>query len=468
MATTRSKKFDDKQDILIIGAGIAGLAAAVEAARAGVKVTVVDKLGPMHEIPRGQVSQTGGECNDTTRAGGGGLNRFVSQGPVEELLQRHAELGWGRVSLDLLRTYFERVDKDCRWLRDDLKMPFEGRRVKGGGSGICPFFYKVCEQMGVGLFFRTKALKLLTKDSKITGVRVTNSQGEADFKARAVILATGGFQGNHEMMIKYVGPEITYLPLLTGSPQNTGDGHRMAQELGAQLTNLTVCHIRTTDKFLGTGPSRHMLNLYPLGIYVNRNGQRFVDEGVADSDTIANAIVYQPGSEAALIFDEKARAKYYQEFDSYPRVREVVQAAQTLEELARKINVSPDRLKEVIGEFNSQVKDGKALHLTVPKTASAVAIDKPPYYAFHPVWPGLNHPLGGLKINTEAGVLNLENQPIAGLYAAGSIVNWSFGKPYDIGGVRSFKGSYHAGGTCGLAVALTFGRIAGQHAARTI
>jgi len=267
------------------------------------------------------------------------------------------------------------------------------------------------------------------------------------------------------MMLKYVGPDITYLPLMTGSADNTGDGHMMAAELGAQLINLSVCHIRTTDRLLGTGPSRHLANLYHLGIYLNRYCQRFIDEGIADSDTIANAIVYQPGNEAALIFDDKARAKYPEEFDTYPHKEETIQVAESLDDLAVKIKVSPDALKKTIAEFNAHARDGKALDLSVPKTVNAVTIDTPPYYGFYPVWPGLNHPLGGLKMNTRTQVLNLENEPIAGLYAAGSIVNWAFGKPYDIAGVKTFKGSYHAGSSSGLATALVFGRMAGKYAA---
>ncbi len=266
-------------------------------------------------------------------------------------------------------------------------------------------------------------------------------------------------------MLKYVGPEITYLQLITGSQYNTGDGLIMAQDVGAQLINLTVCHIRTTDRFFGEGPSRFMTNIYPMGIYVNQNCQRFVDEGTADSDTIANAIVYQPESKAALIFDEKACAKYPKEYETYPHRDEVIKIAQSIEELAHKIELPPEGLRKTIDEFNAAVKDGKAPGLPIPKTQKAFTIDTPPYYGFYPVLPGLNHPLGGLKINTRAQVLDMENEPIPGLYAAGSIVNWAFGKPYEVGTVKTFKGSYHAGASAGLAIALVFGRIAGENAA---
>lgn len=462
---------DGRQDVLILGAGLAGLTAAVEAASNGGKVTVLDKAGPMTGKKLDKLFSPGGKANDTYRAGGGGLNRFSLEGPIDEQLARHMERGEGRVDRELLRAYLERVDKDCLWLRDDLHMPYhkQGRNegwVTGQGPAICPFFYNICEQRGVRLVFETKALKLLTDGPKVIGARARNKDGEFDFKARSVILATGSFTGNQEMMLKYVGPDITYLPLITGSTCNTGDGLIMAVELGAQLINLTVCHIRTTDKLLGYGPSRGLSNIYPFGIYLNRNCQRFLDEGIADSDTIANALVYQPGNEAALIFDDKARAMFPKEFDAYPHKSEVIQVADTLDELAIKIKVSPAAFLKTIAVFNARVKDGQALDLPIPKTAHALPIDRAPFYAFYPVWPGLNHPLGGLKINTKTQVLNLENEPIPGLYAAGSIVNWAFGKPYEIAGVKTYKGSYHAGTSSGLATALVFGRMAGKYAAQ--
>lgn len=190
-----------------------------------------------------------------------------------------------------------------------------------------------------------------------------------------------------------------------------------------------------------------------------------MDEGAADSDTIANATACQPGHAAALIFDDKARKEYPEEYETYPSREETIKAAQTIEELAEKIEVSPDSLKNLVEEFNAAVSEGKAAGLTIPKTDAAFKIDTPPFYGFYPVIPGLNHSLGGLKINTNAQVLDGENKPITGLYAAGSIINWSFGRTYNVGKVRSYMGSYHAANSSGLAFALVFGRIAGRSAA---
>lgn len=455
------------QDILIVGAGMAGLVAALEATANGAQVTVIDKLSRSAVCGDPASTSPYESGNETAMSAGGGLARFSDGEPVKDLLEQHLERGRHRIDPNLIETYLERVAGDCRWLRDEVDLPFDHQFVSGGGPGLWSFLYGVAKKRGVNIFFETKALKILTTDrGETTGVKARTRQKAMDLRAGALILGTGGFEGNQEMLLKYAGPEITYGTVLTGCPTNTGDGHLMALEVGAQLVHLSVCHVRTTDRFSGVGPSRHLKNLYHMGIFVNKDGRRFVDEGVADSDTIANAIALQPGHRAALIFDEKARKRYGEEYETYPRREETIKVAESVEALAEGIDISPDGLKNLIDTFNRAVGEGKAGMLSVPKTDGAVKIDTPPFYGFAPVLPGLNHPLGGLKINGRAQALDLENQPINGLYAAGSAVNWSFGAPFSAGEVRSYEGSYHAGNSSGLAFALVFGRVAGKNAAK--
>ena len=126
---------------------------------------------------------------------------------------------------------------------------------------------------------------------------------------------------------------------------------------------------------------------------------------------------------------------------------------------------SPEKLKDLVQRFNNAVDNGDILQWPVPKTKHAYKLDDPPFYGFCPVLPGLNHPLGGLKTGPDAQVIDRDGDPIPSLYAAGSIQNWCFGKPYEIAGVKSYMGSYHAGASSGLATALVFGRISGREAA---
>ncbi|MBM2831450.1 MAG: succinate dehydrogenase/fumarate reductase flavoprotein subunit [Dehalococcoidia bacterium] len=456
---------EKKFDVVVVGAGMAGLAAAIEAAAGGVRVALLDKLappgGPGASVPPEGIG------NETSRAGGGGLARTSLEASVEELLGRHVAKGWGRIDPTLIRVYLENLIEDSKWLRESVGLPYAGGRAKGKGAGVFFFLHGVAVQRGVEVILGAKVLRLLTDEvGRVTGVRAKAGDRVIDFKAGAVVLATGGFEGNQEMVLKYAGPVMTYGTVVTGCPTNTGDGHRMASEIGAQLINLSVCHARPTDTVSGQDPTRPMENIYPMGIFINRDCQRFVDEGTADSDTIGNAIAHQPGSESALIFDEKARAKHPEEYEKYPAREKVIHKAATIEELALKIKMSPEKLKKFIVEFNAAVKEGKALGLPLPKTEQAYRIDTAPFYAIHPLITGLDHPLGGLKINTRAQVLDRESNPIPGLYAAGSLVNWAFGRPYTVAGVTSYTGTYHAGESGGLPMALVFGRIAGRGAAQ--
>ena len=472
-----------KVDLVIVGAGLAGLVAGIETRARGASAVVLDKLPPPEQWDA--VTQLpGGTGNDTFRAGGGGLARFSAKilaehlehgledllaghDPAEILARRHKKLGWDAVDTDLLKTYFAHIFEDCCWLKDELGLPYAGRSVKGRGIGLFRFLYQAAKSRGVEMMFNTRAERLLINDAgKVYGVHAARDEESLDIEGNAVVLATGGFQGDREMLSKYVDPNIAQRIQTVGSPDNTGDGHLMARALGAQFRHLGTCHVRTTDIFFGQGPSRHMLNIYRMGVYFNERFERFVDEGAADSDTIANAIARQPGNQAGLVFDEKAKVKFPREYESYPRRDQVIKVAGSIEELATKMQVSPEGLTRVIEAFNASVKDGKASGPNVAKTSSAFKIDTPPFYGFYPVRPALNHTLGGLVINANCQVLNAEGNPIPGLYAAGTVTNWAYGETYDVNGVTSYQGSYHAGATSGAGIALVFGRLAGKHAVK--
>lgn len=450
------------QDVIVVGAGLAGLVSGVEAAGRGARVTILDKLGTMTGV---QLAGAGMPANDTTRSGGGGLSHWSYRLPVEELLKAHLERGWQRVAPDLLRAYLEEVVEDCLWLRDELGMPFDGNRVRGRGLAICPFLYKVAEARAVTILFSTSALKLQINGARVAGVKARGPAGDVDLQARVVVLATGGFEGNREMMLKYLGPSMAEDTHLLGSPTNTGDGHLMAAELGAQMSNPDACHMGMTDIFQGKGPAHALANISRMGIFLNREGKRFVDESAVDVDTLCNAISHQPGRRAALVFDDKAMAESLREYEAYPNKDLVIFKAQRLEGLASSLEMPPDLLSKAVTEFNGALRDGWTIGTPIPRSSKAFPIDTPPYYAFYPVLPAISHPLGGLKINARAQVLDRDGQPVPGLYAAGALVNWAYGKAYDVGTVTTFKGSYSAGMSGGLTAALVFGRLAGRAAA---
>ena len=475
-------------DIAIIGAGLAGLVAAIEARAHGAETLVIDKL-PGPELWNAVTQVPGAIGNDTWRSGGGGLARFaadvlvehlvgghdelaVGRNPVDVLIERHMERSWGEVDPALLRTYCKRIFDDCCWLRDDVGLPYDGpgRTVKGLGIGLFTWLYKIAIERGARMLFSTCAESLVTDGAgAVIGLRASNDDGIIDIEAGGIILATGGFQGNHEMLMRHAGRLLAQDVVVVGSPDNTGDGHRMALETGAALRHLDVCHIRTTDIYFGQGPSRYLLHIYPMGIYFNRNFERFIDEGVADSDTIANAIALQPGSSATLIFDDKARQRYPEEYASYPRVEQVICSASSIVELAEKMGIASEGLCRLVEAFNASVRNGCASGPNIKKTRFAVPLDTPPYYGFHPVRPAINHTLGGVVVDGETcQIVDTKGRPIPGLYAAGTVMNWAYGRSYQVNGVTSFKGSYHAGATSGAGLALVSGRLAAQKASEKL
>ncbi len=387
---------------------------------------------------------------------------------MDILTERHVECGWGEVDAALLRTYCTRVFDDCCWLRDEVGLPYDamGRTVEGLAIGLLKWLHKTTAERGVWMMFLSPTQSLLIDSSgAVTGLRASRDGESFLIEAGGVILATGGFQGNRHMLMEHAGQRLGQDVVMVGSPDNTGNGHLMALEAGAAMRHLKTCHIRTTDVFFGNGPSRYLMHIYPMGIYFNRNFERFIDEGVADSDTIANAIALQPGSSAGLIFDDKARGLHPEEYANYPRREQVICTAGSIAELAGKMGLSPDGLCRLVETFNANVRNGRASGPNLEKTRSAVPLDQPPYHGFHPVRPAINHTLGGVVVDGEScQAMDGNGQPIKGLYAAGTVMNWACGRSFEVNGVTSFKGSYHAGATSGAGIALMSGRLAAQKA----
>ena len=282
-----------------------------------------------------------------------------------------------------------------------------------------------------------------------------------------MVLACGGFEANAHWRTRYLGPGWD-LAKVRGTRFNTGDGIRMALEIGAQSCgNWSGCHAvgwdRNAPEFgdlaVGDGFQKHS---YPFGIMVNARGLRFVDEG-ADFRNYTYAkygrvILEQPGQFAWQIFDQKVVHLLRDEY----RIRRVTKAqADTLEELAGKLeDVDAERFLATVKEynaavdqavpFNPNVKDGRAAKgLAVPKSNWANTIERPPFLAFA-VTCGITFTFGGLRITTGGQVVDTEGQPIPGLYAAGELVGDLFYFNYP-------------GGT-GLMSGAVFGKIAGTSA----
>src|SRR5256714_13513647 len=339
-------------------------------------------------------------------------------------------------------------DRGVRWIpmfgrqayKVDGRFRFWGGLVLeavGGGPGLIDMEYQAAAKAGIDVRFETKATRLLTNDrGAVPGAAVRPPAGTETIEARAVVLACGGFEANPEMRTRYLGPNWD-LARVRGTPFNTGDGIRMALDIGAQpWGHWSGCHSVQWDynapwhgdRKVGDNFQKHS---YPLGIIVNIRGQRFVDEGADFRNytyvKYGRAVIEQPRRAAFQVFDQKVVDLLREEY----RIREVTKAEDaTLEGLARQLEIDVEGFVRTVrafnaavqsGTFNPAVKDGKGTHGIMPPKANwAQPLDTPPYVGYA-VTTGITFTFGGLHITTEGRVLNGEGRPVGGLYAAGEL-----------------------------------------------
>ena len=297
---------------------------------------------------------------------------------------------------------------------------------------------KAAEDKGVQFVMETAATELVVTDGKVTGVKA----GDTTYTGKAVILATGGFAANTEMVLKYKPDYKGFV--CTNAPGMTGDGIVMATAIGADTVDMEQIQIHPTV-------SQETSALITEGlrgdgaILVNSEGKRFFDE-VGTRDAVSAAEVAQPGGFAWLIVDNKM-VEASSVIAGYIKQGLTVEGAD-VEALAAAMGVDGAALVETMDKWNACVEAGKDEEFG--RTSFANKLDEGPYYAIK-VAPGVHHTMGGLKINTNTEVLDASGNPIPGLFAAGEVT----------GGVH---GANRLGGNA-VADIIVFGRIAGQQAA---
>lgn len=487
----------EKFDVIVVGAGNAALCAAISAAESGAKVLVLEKAS---------VEERGG--NSLFTAGG---FRFVHSGiedvrkdvlvdlsdaevaqivlpPLSEELY-HTDLDRvteGQTDPMLADTLIGRSRETMVWMRSHgvRFIPMFGRQsykvdgkhhfyggvnieAVGGGWGLVDSLIKRVEKMGVEIRYAT-GLRSLLQDQKgaVTGVRVKGPDGYADIEAKAVVLACGGFEANPKMRVAYLGPGWESCRV-RGTRHNTGDGIQAALDIGAQAYGgWSSAHAVQWDISAPPFGDRVVLDnfqkhSYPIGIIVNMDGQRFVDEG-ADfrNHTYAKygrEVMKQPKRAAVQVFDAKTIDMVRDEY----RIKQVTKfTSDTIEGLAEGLGVNKENFVRTVQDFNAACQPGhynpavldgvKTAGIQPPKSNWALPLDKGPYTGFV-VTCGITFTFGGLRINEEGAVQDTTENTIPGLYAAGELV----------GGI--FWGNYLGG--AGLMSGAVFGRQAGIHAA---
>ena len=437
-------------DIVVIGAGGAGMSAAIEATQKGATNVVILEKMPI----------TGG---NTVRATGG-LNASETQYQKRDGIEDSNDLFYedtmkGGKNLndpELVRTLVENSAAAVDWVNEiggDLSVvaQFGGASVKrihrpSDTSAVGPMLVKTLnaklDELGIPVLLETKATKIIAdKDGKITGVEAEDENGEFVINTKAVILATGGFGANPDMVVKYA-PQLAGF-ITTNHSGATGDGIEMALEVGAGLTDIEQIQTHPTV-------NPNTATMYTEGvrgngaILVNDEGNRFVNE-LETRDVVSAAILAQPNEESWLVFDTAVRESL-SAIEKYINEGIIVEA-NTIEELAEKTGINKENLVATINKYASMQEAGEDSEFG--RKSMEVPLTKAPYFAGL-AKPAIHHTMGGVKINTETQVLKEDGSVIPGLYAAGEVV----------GGVH---GANRLGGNA-VADIVVFGRISGDNA----
>ena len=446
----------EKHDVVVIGAGTAGMVAALQAKLDGADVVALEKTPE---------ASSGGD----SRMSGGIF--FVPAKDTPEARQSFIEdnnrVTQGRGNADLFRVIAEHAWSDIDWLKHQgcEFIDYEHAALGSGGTMTLapapwqgmPRFLATMQQrfaaLGGKMVYEAKAKQLILDGrGHVTGVKVATADGIVDYLANAVVIAAGSYCANKFMLEQLVHPDAGTM-LVRGSKVATGDGHLMALEAGAGLDNMaglkTVSVVAVDPREpSGGNPEKALRHC----VAINRDGKRYVDESLG---LLINgrAALEQPGQVVALVFDEAMKQQHEVAMSlAVFKVRNLpVVEADSVEALAAAIKVPVAELKATLAGFNGAVRDGKAEGAHPPKAALASKVETPKFYAFYPLVPAITQTFGAIMTNANAQVLEPDGRVIPGLYAAGNCAGPLYYDNYWPGGMQI---------SC-----LVMGRIAGHLAA---
>ncbi len=474
----KSPVVESHRHVIVVGAGISGLTTALELGRGGAEVTVVD----MSSVVGGHavMSQGGVSVIDTPLQRESGIEDNADMAYSDFL-------DWGEdADADWVRYYVDHSRAEIYdWLLD-LGVRFESvlaapgnsvdrfHQPAGRGIGLVTPIYDAClEHESIRFVWNAQATKLLEKNGRVAGIEVRHLRDGSEelLMADAVVLATGGFQSNLDMVREFWPQDITFPErILAGSGRNSiGLGHRLAQSVGGDLVMMD----HQWNYFTGIPDPRKpgskwglsAANMY--GILVNPDGKRFASLHNWAKEVMP-PMLRQKRVTVWFIFDAATREKFVvsgTEWADFKKVErlilenpDLVKKADTIEELAIKSGLPPENLKATLTRYNELVDAGRDLDFsrfgpdrTEYNNTASPKLNSPPYYAMQ-AWPLTRKSMGGVAIDLSCRVLDKQKQPIAGLFAVGELTGLA-----GINGKAALEGTF-------LGPCIMTGRVA----ARTI
>lgn len=448
------------EDVVVIGAGGAGLVAAIEAKLNGAKnVAVLEKMA----FAGGNTLISGGEY--------AAPNNWIQE---KKGIQDSKDIFYNDIlkggdnegDPKLVRVLADNALDGAKWLRDYVDVTFEDRQLFFGGHSVerslvpkdatgVEMIKKLlakADELGIKVYYETPATELIVDKDRVVGVKAESATTDYTFNAKnGVIIASGGFGSNVQMRMKY-NKDIDDSILSTNTVGITGDGIVMAEKVGAKLEDMQFIQTYPTcDPISGALLYFGDVRLAGGSILVNQEGKRFVEE-LQRRDVISMAIKSQPGSVAYQFCDQaqvdnSGVAEHHKGEVEYLFNNKLLVKANTIKEAADFCGIDAKELEKTVDKYNEYAKNGKDLEFN--KRGKLTPFDKNgPFYIMKAV-PAVHHTMGGLKIDENARVINQNGEPIKGLYAAGEVTG-------DIHGTNRL-------GSDAIADITVFGKIAGKN-----
>ena len=460
--------FSREYDLLIIGGGNAALCAAIAARALGAGVLIVESA-PIHF--RGGNSRHTRNVRTMHVAPLGALTEAYTE---EEYWQDLVKVTGGETDERLARITIRSTERHVPWmirhgarfqpaLGGTLQLARTNAFFLGGGKALLNAYYATAAALGVEVEYDTEVVDLTIRNGRFVSATAVQGGAHHEIRAKAVVAASGGYESNLAWLRETWGPAADNF-IVRGTPYNMGRVLKLlirdgAKTVGDPAQGHCVAIDARSPKFDGGIVTR--VDSVSLGIVVNRHAQRFYDEGEdfwpKRYAIWGRLIAGQPEQIAYSIIDAKSMGRFMPPM--YPPFK-----GQSMSELAASLELDAATLEKTIADFNAAVRPGAFDHTLLddcrtdgidpPKSHWARAIDTPPYYAY-PLRPGITFTYLGVAIDEKARVLLEDGNPATNVFAAGEIMAGNvLGKGYLAG--------------IGMAIGTTFGRIAGEEAARHV